>query len=172
MSQSRHFKIRDEYAVASCCDPVPDEPVIGYHSHDDIIKLHRASCSNLENVDPDRLIALEWSDILVVDEFEPDDLYTSLEENDLRILELHLRVGIDYSHKVARILNLEKSEVFKRHKKLRDLGLLERVSRLMVQYRKGIVDNKWIKHRNHTYYDLTERGRRFAEYYSKSKTSD
>jgi hypothetical protein len=172
MSQRRHFRVRDEYTVANCCYPVPDEPVIGYHSRDDIIKLHRASCNNLENVDPDRIIALEWSEILVADEFEPDDLYSSLEENDLKILELHLRVGIDYSHKVARILNLEKSEVFKRHKKLRNLGLLERVSKLIIQYRKGVVDNKWIKHRNHTYYDLTETGRRFAEYYSSSKSSD
>jgi len=38
-----------------------------------------------------------------------------------------------------------------------------------MQYRKGIVDNKWVKHRNHTYYKLTEKGTKYLDYFEKSE---
>ena len=63
------------------------------------------------------------------------------------------------------IRRLDKQTVFDRHRKLREMGLLERVTATMVRYRKGIVDNKWIKHRNHTYFDLTDRGRKYLHHY-------
>ncbi len=165
MSADQHFKIRPEYALANCCNPTPAQPVVGFHSHDDIIKLHAADCPNLKNVEQERLIELSWDDILLREQFKPDETYRSLEENDFRILELHLKVGLDYSHKVARLLYLDKQEVFDRHAKLRDMGLLRRVPKLMIRYRKGVVDNKWIKHRNHTYYELTDRGKACVEYF-------
>jgi predicted transcriptional regulator len=43
------------------------------------------------------------------------------------------------------------------------LGALKRVEKLMIQYRKNIVKGKWIKHRNHTYYELTPKGERWIE---------
>jgi hypothetical protein len=167
MSAEQNFRIRPEYALANCCNPTPERPVVGFHSRDDIIKLHAADCPNLRNIDQERLIDLSWDDILLEDEFKLDDTYRSLEENDFRILALHLRVGLDYSHKVARLLHLDKQEVFDRHAKLRDMGLLRRVPKLMIRYRKGVVDNKWIKHRNHTYYELTDRGKDCAEHFIK-----
>ena len=48
---------------------------------------------------------------------------------------------------------------------MREMGLLERVEPLIIQYRKGIVDNKWIKHRNHTYYGLTSKGESYLRYH-------
>jgi len=33
----------------------------------------------------------------------------------------------------------------------------------MIRYRKGIVDGKWIKHRHHTYYALTQKGNRVLD---------
>jgi len=159
------FKIREEFTLVNCCNPKPGDPITAYHSHDNTIKIHRSDCPNLKSLDPDRLIEMKWDDVLEEEDFVPDDLYLELEDNDFRILELHLRVGLDYSHKVARMLYLPKEEVFERHQKLRDLGLLERVEPTMIRYRKGVVDNKWIKHRNHTYYDLTDRGRAYAEHY-------
>ncbi len=166
MTTDDNFRIRTEYTLASCCEPRPDTPVIGYHSYGESIKIHRADCRNLSSLDQDRLVPLNWNDIITRDEFAPDDLYNSLEDNDFRILALHLKVGVDYSLKVAKLLRIDRREVFDRHKKLRDLGLLKRVRGLMIQYRKGIVDNKWIKHRNHTYYELTQKGQAFAEYYA------
>ncbi|MFH2037144.1 MAG: DUF2250 domain-containing protein, partial [Candidatus Zixiibacteriota bacterium] len=88
---------------------------------------------------------------------------------DFKIMNHHKIYGVDYSLKVARMLNLDKQIVFDSHKKLRDLNLLERVKELMMQYRKGIVDNKWIKHRNHTYYNLTEKGEQYLTHYLNQK---
>jgi predicted transcriptional regulator len=113
-------------------------------------------------------VRLTWDDVTEESEFAPDVLYRSLEENDLRILKLHLDVGLDYSLKVARILYIDKQEVFERHKKLLENGLLKRVPKVMIRYRKGVVDNKWIKHRNHTYYELTRKGRNYIAYYERT----
>lgn len=170
MVDRREIRIREQFTLANCCAPHCDDNVIGYHSYDDMIKVHRADCPNLANVDRERLVPLEWTDILVAEAFVPDELYRSLEESDLRILALHRKVGLDYSLKVARILRIAKEEVFDRHRKLRSLGLLQRVPKVMIRYRKGIVDNKWIKHRNHTYYELTDKGVLFADYYLDTKT--
>ena len=41
----------------------------------------------------------------------------------------------------------------------------ERVEPLMIRYRKNIVKGKWIKHRNHTYYELTEKGRKYLAHH-------
>jgi predicted transcriptional regulator len=74
-------------------------------------------------------------------------------------------MGIDYSLMVAAELRIEPQTAFERHDKLRRLGLIQRVNAVMVQYRKGIAKNKWIKHRNHTYYDLTEKGKKYYRYF-------
>jgi hypothetical protein len=163
------IKIKERYTLAKCCNPQPTDAITGYHSREELIKIHKADCKNLENVEPHRLIRLDWEDVSEPIGFTPDSIYNSLEENDLRILLLHKKVGLDYSLKVARILRMEKNEVFNRHKKLRDMGLLKRVPKVMIRYRKGIVDGKWIKHRNHTYYELTEKGESYAKHYE-SKT--
>jgi len=165
MSSKDELNIREEYLIVNCCNPRPGDPIVGYHSHGEHIKIHKAGCPNLKNVDPQRLIELSWEDVLVKNEFTPDDLYDSLEKNDFRILKLHHDFGLDYSLKVARMLHLDKQEVFDRHKRLLQQGLLRRVPKLMIRYRKGVVDNKWIKHRNHTYYELTELGTEYVEYY-------
>ncbi len=156
------LRIRDAYTLARCCTPTPPDEIIGYYSHDNVLKVHRRTCPNLGKAEPERLVALSWADVL--DErgaFEPDDDYAALEPVDFAVLAHHDRYGVDYAQVVARKLGISKQEAFDRHRKLRDLGLLARVEPLMIQYRKGVVDNKWIKHRNHTYYDLTARGRAY-----------
>ncbi len=169
MNSDERIRIREQYIIANCCRPRPEDAITGYHSHDDCIKIHKTDCSNLSNVELARLILLDWRDVLDVEDFGPNDLYHSLEENDFRILALHRKVGRDYSLKVARMLSMDRKEVFDRHKKLRELGLLQRVSAVMIRYRKGIVENKWIKHRNHTYYELTEKGTSYAEYFMRQR---
>ena len=150
--------LKEKYSLAKCCSPADSDDITGYFSFDDHIKVHRTDCANLQKAEPSRLVSLTWSDILAASSAEPDPAWDLLDETDLAILRHHRDYDIDYSLKVARMLNLDKELVFERHRALREQGLLERVEALIVQYRKGIVDNKWIKHRNHTYYRLTPEG--------------
>lgn len=159
------MNLKDGYSLAKCCKPTADDEIDGYYSHNMVMIVHRRGCGNLGKVEPSRLVGLRWDDIIEDAEFAPDDDYDELEPLDWRILKHHQVMGVDYSHVVARALNAARDEIFERHGKLRELKLLERVKPLMMQYRKGIVRNKWIKHRNHTYYQLTEKGTRYLEHY-------
>jgi predicted transcriptional regulator len=123
----------------------------------------------LQKADQARLVTLEWQDILDPEDFRPGNDYFELDEIDFKILNHHKIYGVDYSLKVASMIHKDKQSVFDSHAKLRELGLLERVKELMMQYRKGIVKNKWIKHRNHTYYKLTEKGENYLAYYQRNK---
>ncbi|MCP4569562.1 MAG: DUF2250 domain-containing protein [FCB group bacterium] len=163
------MNLKENYISANCCDPQPTDPITGYFSHDGVIKVHRADCSNLSKADPSRLIMLAWPDIIGDAEYSPDEDYDLLDDIDFRLLEHHRRYGFDYSNKVAAMLNLDRREVHDGHTKLRELTLLKRVEPKMIQYRKNIVPGKWIKHRNHTYYDLTEKGSAYLDYYLKQK---
>jgi hypothetical protein len=160
------LRFKDQYTPAKCCEPTSDDTITGYFSHDRItIKVHRHDCHNLDKAPADRLVSLKWPDILAAQAFEPGDDYHDLDDLDWRIMQLHAEYGVDYSLKVARMLHADRQAVFDSHAKLREMGLTERVKPLIIQYRKGVVDNKWIKHRNHTYYDLTSQGRRYLEYF-------
>lgn len=51
------------YAYAKCCNPIPGDPVIGYITLGEGIKIHRKTCNNLINlskIDPDKLVAVQW----------------------------------------------------------------------------------------------------------------
>ena len=162
---AEEIKLLEKYILAKCCRPNLKDNIVGYFSYDDFIKVHRRDCANLRKAEPERLVELEWGKILKRDEFTPDADYEQLDQADFVILQHHLEYGVDYSLKVAQITRLSKQTVFERHKKLRDLKLLKRVEPVMIRYRKGVVDNKWIKHRNHTYYELTKKGRNYLDYY-------
>jgi len=162
-------KLKDKYTLAKCCRPEPETAIVGYYSFDDILKVHRADCSNLDKADPERLVKLDWSEIIVTQEFTPGEDYAALEETDFTVLKHHREYDIDYSLKVAAILRIDKQEAFQRHKKLTDGGLLERVPAVMVRYRKNTAANKWIKHRNHTYYRLTDKGKIYLEHWEKGE---
>ena len=157
--------MKEPYILARCCNPQLSDALVGYHSFETAIKVHRADCVNLSRTDPERLVRLSWSEIQAPEEFHPGDDYRELDTVDFTVLEHHDRMGLDYSLVVARAVQISKSEAFERHRKLCDLGLIERVDKVMIRYRKGVVDNKWIKHRNHTYYDLTNRGRAYLAYF-------
>jgi predicted transcriptional regulator len=131
--------------------------------------IHRRDCVNLGKVDKERMVLLEWEQVIGKADFQPGPDYHDLEELDWRILKHHRKLGRDYSHVVARMLHAAKDEVFAHHRKLRRLKLIDRIKPLIMRYRKGIVDNKWIKHRNHTYYDLTEKGRNYLQYHDEQE---
>lgn len=162
-------RLKDKYISAKCCTPSVVDRIIGYFSYDDRIKVHRHNCPNLGKAESDRLVNLNWEDILVAASVPPGDDYHGLEATDFAVLKHHLDFDIDYSLMVAKTLQIDKQEAFNRHQKLWNLGLLERVDAVMVRYRKKTAMNKWIKHRNHTYYQLTEKGAAYLDFYSKPK---
>ncbi len=164
---TEEIKLQAKYILAKCCTPSPGDEIVGYFSHDDFIKVHRQGCPNLNKADRERLVKLEWDKIIKKDDFTPDDDYYQLDATDFVILRHHYEYGVDYSLMVAATTRLGKQTVFERHKKLRNLKLLQRVQPVMIQYRKGIVNNKWIKHRNHTYYKLTAKGKNYLNFFKK-----
>ena len=160
------LKIKEDYRLSNCCSPLPDDAIVGYYSHDNFIKIHKNNCTNIKNIDQERLISVIWADILCNEKgFQVTEEYKSLSKVDFLALLHHEYYGLDYSLMLAKKLNTSKQEGFDIHQKLRDLQLIERVEPKEIQYRKGIVPNKWIKHRNHTYYDLTEKGKKYLAYY-------
>jgi hypothetical protein len=156
------INLHEDYRLALCCKPEPGDRITGFLKADTgIISVHKQECSNLKKIDPARLIKLDWDEIInneLDSDISSDPVIGQLDETDLRILRHHAELGVDYAAVVAKITSIDRATVFERHRKLRDLKLVERVQPRMIQYRKNIVDNKWIKHRNHTYYKITDAG--------------
>jgi len=51
------------YSYAKCCNPIPGDPVIGYITVGEGVKIHRKTCKNLINlskVEADKLVAVQW----------------------------------------------------------------------------------------------------------------
>ncbi|WP_242519189.1 RelA/SpoT family protein [Halochromatium roseum] len=51
--------------IASCCHPVPDDPIIGFITRGRGVAVHRANCSNITNLtdeEQERLIDVEWAE--------------------------------------------------------------------------------------------------------------
>ena len=52
-----------KYSYAKCCNPIPGDPVIGYITIGEGVKIHRKTCNNLINlskIDADKLIPVQW----------------------------------------------------------------------------------------------------------------
>jgi hypothetical protein len=163
------LKLKEGYKIARCCSPRPNDSIVGYFSYNNVIAVHKASCGNLKKTESERLLSLSWEDILKKGEDKPEEDYHQLDELDFRILRHHQMMGVDYSLMVAKILKIETEQAFERHRKLKSLKLLKRVAPVMIQYRKNIVDNKWIKHRNHTYYQITLKGEKHLNFFISQK---
>ncbi len=159
------MRLKESYTLARCCSPSVSDKIVGYYSHDNYLKVHCHDCESLKKAEPARLVALSWDEIRENAVFIPGSDYNDLDGVDFAVLRHHLDYGIDYALMVAKALAIPRQDAFDRHKRLRELGLLKRVEPRIVQYRKGIVDNKWIKHRNHTYCELTEKGKAYFEYH-------
>ncbi len=161
------------YKLAQCCSPEAGEGIIGYFKEDGTVAVHRSDCASVQHLRLERLLEVTWGEIRAAE--TPSNIETEdptfdrlrseslgLDEVDYLILKHHQEFGLDYSIVVSEMLGLPLEETQKRHRKLRELGGLKRVERRMIQYRKNIVKGKWIKHRNHTYYELTPKGDRWV----------
>jgi RelA/SpoT family (p)ppGpp synthetase len=51
------------YSYAKCCNPIPGDPIIGYITIGEGVKIHRKTCNNLIRIsetDPSKLIPVQW----------------------------------------------------------------------------------------------------------------
>ncbi len=47
--------------LAGCCNPIPNEPIIGVVTRLNGISVHRQGCPNLDGIDGDRVIPISWN---------------------------------------------------------------------------------------------------------------
>ena len=155
------------YKIAKCCAPQEDDPITGYFKEDGTIAVHCTTCDAVQGLRPERLLAVVWDEIRATEiAAEPVAVapeFAELDETDYFILKHHQEFGMDYSIVVAEALRIPLEEMHQRHRKLRGLGGLKRVEGRIIHYRKNIVKGKWIKHRNHTYYELTPEGKTWIQ---------
>jgi predicted transcriptional regulator len=81
-------------------------------------------------------------------------------EPELKVMYYIFHSGPAFIKKLASRLNEDNQILRNSVKNLQRLGYLERVTKTLVDYRLD-KRNKVTKHRNHTYYDLTRKGRLF-----------
>ena len=161
------------YTLAKCCSPQVGSQVIGYVKEDGTIAVHQSSCTSLKHLRQERLLDVTWQEIqTTASDAEPgeaDPIFSTLSEIDYLILKHHDTFGIDYSIAVSDALGIPLEETYKQHRKLKTIGGLSRVEKRIIQYRKNIVKGKWIKHRNHTYYELTPRGEKWIQMFERNE---
>lgn len=92
-------------------------------------------------------------------DFTSDDLNLQMADVDvidLTILAYLKKLGPEYAKLLSRRLSLTIEESFERLQKLQKQGLITRIDRSIVKYYHRRRKN--VKHRNHTYYELTRDG--------------
>ena len=47
--------------MARCCDPIPGDEIVGYISRGRGITIHTAQCTNVQELDPERVIEVSWN---------------------------------------------------------------------------------------------------------------
>ena len=162
------------YKIAKCCTPQAGDPITGYFKEDGTITVHNAMCNTVQDLRAERLLKVTWDEIRATQAsaeavpLPPE--FAELDETDYFILKHHQEFGMDYSIVVAEALRVPLQEMQQRHRKLRELGGLKRVQGRVIQYRKNIVKGKWIKHRNHTYYELTPEGKTWIAAFEDQQT--
>jgi GTP pyrophosphokinase len=47
---------------AKCCKPAPPDPIVGFVTRGRGVSVHRANCTNVKRLDPERCVTAEWGD--------------------------------------------------------------------------------------------------------------
>ena len=84
----------------------------------------------------------------------------ALTEPELKVMYYIFHSGPVFVNKLAARLNEDRETLRNSVNNLKRLGYLERLAKSLVDYRLD-KRNRVTKHRNHTYYDLTRKGRIF-----------
>jgi GTP pyrophosphokinase len=72
--------------MAPCCKPVPYDPIVGFITHGRGVTVHRKNCSNIRSLsetDPERLIAVSWSEQPADTTYPVDILVTAADRKGL-----------------------------------------------------------------------------------------
>jgi predicted transcriptional regulator len=90
-----------------------------------------------------------------------------LSDLELKILKYHKIMGPDYSKLISHRFHISLQEAFDIHKKLLSMGLLQKVTAPIINYHSKDKRLKSLKHRNHTYYDLSRTGKLLLREYER-----
>lgn len=92
---------------AKCCNPLPGDEVVGYITRGRGVTVHRSDCNHVEQVDPERMVEVEWD--IAEDEVRPvriqvlssdragvlADLAGVMKKRDVNILEAAIKTTED-----------------------------------------------------------------------------
>jgi len=48
---------------ASCCNPLPGEPIVGYITRGRGVTIHASDCTNIKGFEPERLVSVSWDGV-------------------------------------------------------------------------------------------------------------
>lgn len=110
--------------LSKCCNPIPGDNIVGYVSKGQGIKVHRADCPNIQNVEKGRLIDVYWDytninekrfevDIELIGLDRPNllnDIMTVLGQVKVNILNINAGVSDMEAH-IQLKLSLENAEI-------------------------------------------------------------
>ncbi|MBU1229586.1 MAG: bifunctional (p)ppGpp synthetase/guanosine-3',5'-bis(diphosphate) 3'-pyrophosphohydrolase [Proteobacteria bacterium] len=51
------------FRFASCCNPLPGEPIVGYITRGRGVTIHAHDCTNIKGFEPDRVISVSWDGV-------------------------------------------------------------------------------------------------------------
>lgn len=110
--------------LSKCCNPIPGDDIVGYVSKGQGIKVHRADCPNLKNIEKSRLIDVYWDythitnrrfevDIEILGLDRPNllnDIITVLGQTKVNILNINAGIQ-DMDASISLKLSVENAEV-------------------------------------------------------------
>ena len=110
--------------LSKCCNPIPGDDIVGYVSKGQGVKVHRADCPNLKNIEKGRLIDVYWdytqmvnkrfdADIEIVGLDRPNllnDIITVLGQSKVNILNINAGIQ-DMDADIKLTLSVEDAEM-------------------------------------------------------------
>lgn len=110
--------------ISKCCNPIPGDDIIGFVSKGQGIKVHRADCPNIKEIDKSRLIDVYWDYATITEKrFEVDieiigldrpnllnDIMTVISQVKVNILNINAGV-VDIDANIKMRISVENAEV-------------------------------------------------------------